>query len=70
MSVPNDSAWVNHAGTGLDEQGQLVSTGGRVLACTALGGSLEDAAKKAYALLEKIELEGSHHRTDIGHRAL
>ena len=70
VSVPNDSAWVNHAGTGLDEQGQLVSTGGRVLACTALGGSLEDAAKKAYALLEKIELEGSHHRTDIGHRAL
>jgi len=61
--------WVNHAGT-IIENGQLLSNGGRVLSCTGIGETLEDAANKAYALIEPIGLSGSHYRRDIGHRAL
>jgi phosphoribosylamine--glycine ligase len=70
-NVPDSSpdSWVNHAGTKV-ENGQLLSNGGRVLSCTGLGGSLQDAADKAYALIEQIDLSGSHYRRDIGHRAL
>ena len=70
-NVPDSSpdSWVNHAGTKV-ENGQLLSNGGRVLSCTGLGDSLQDAADKAYALIEQIDLSGSHYRRDIGHRAL
>ena len=62
-------SWINHAGTKMDGE-QLLSGGGRVLSCTAIGDSLAEAAKKAYCLIDKIELTGSHFRRDIGHRAL
>ena len=62
-------SWVNHAGTKI-ENGQLLSNGGRVLSYTGIGETLEDAANKAYALIEPIGLSGSHYRRDIGHRAL
>ena len=70
-NVPDSSpdSWVNHAGTKV-ENGHLLSNGGRVLSCTGLGDSLQDAADKAYALIEQIDLSGSHYRRDIGHRAL
>ncbi len=70
-NVPDSDleSWVNHAGTKM-EKGQLVSSGGRVLSCTAISDTLEDAADKAYALMEQIELSGSHFRRDIGHKAL
>ena len=64
------SALVHHAGTGHDEQGRLVASGGRVLASTGIAPSLEEARDAAYDLLAGIELEGSHYRSDIGHRAL
>jgi phosphoribosylamine--glycine ligase len=66
----NNNSWINHAGTGFDGQGEIISTGGRVLSCSAIGDSLGQAAKSAYELLSSIELEGSHYRTDIGFRAL
>ena len=65
-----EGSWINHAGTGLNQNGDIISTGGRVLSCSAIGESLNDAAQLAYQLLEMIELEGSHYRTDIGFRAL
>jgi phosphoribosylamine--glycine ligase len=70
-SVPesNLESWVNHAGTKV-ENTQLVSNGGRVLSCTAISDTLEDASQKAYAMIEQIELAGSHFRRDIGHKAL
>ena len=70
QSVDGCSVWVNHAGTSLDSNGNLISTGGRVLSCSALGPSLTDACKQAYAILENIELQGSHYRKDIAFRAL
>ena len=69
VPIPTLELWVNHAGTKV-ENGQLVSNGGRVLSCTGIADTLSDAADKAYALVEKIELAGSHFRRDIGHRAL
>ena len=69
--VPDSTSdsWVNHAGTKL-EGDRLLSNGGRVLSCTGMGDTLQEAADKAYALMAQIELSGSHHRRDIGHRAL
>ncbi|WP_268798156.1 phosphoribosylamine--glycine ligase [Pseudomonas huanghezhanensis] len=60
---------VFHAGTSLKD-GQVVTSGGRVLCATALGDSVSDAQKQAYALASKIEWEGCFYRTDIGYRAI
>ena len=64
-----EGGWVNHAATGI-RAGELVSTGGRVLACTGMSTDLKGAASIAYSLIDNITLQGSHHRRDIGHRAL
>ena len=62
-------SWINHAGTKLQD-GKFVSSGGRVLSCTAMESSLEKAVQSAYGLISKISLEGSHYRTDIGAKAM
>lgn len=64
-----DDAYVLHAGTAKGEDGTLVSAGGRVLSVVAVGDDLEQARERAYAAVEKVELDGSHHRTDIALRA-
>ncbi len=58
-------AYVLHAGTALDDEGRLVSAGGRVLSVVATGESLARARERVYAAVGTIGLEGSHHRTDI-----
>lgn len=60
---------VLHAGTKRDEQGTLVSAGGRVLDVVAVGSDLEKARSAAYKAVDLIELDGSHHRTDIALKA-
>jgi phosphoribosylamine--glycine ligase len=59
------TAYVMHAGTALGPDGTLVSAGGRVLSVVALGESLAQARERVYEAVGKVELEGSHHRTDI-----
>ena len=57
---------VIHAGTARRaDDGALVSAGGRVLSATATGPDLAAAREAAYALVDGITLDGSHHRTDI-----
>jgi phosphoribosylamine--glycine ligase len=56
---------VLHAGTRLDDDGTLVSAGGRVLDVVAVGTTLAKARQAAYDAVAVIELEGSHHRSDI-----
>jgi len=63
-----ESTLVFHAGTRL-ENGQLVTNGGRVLAVTALGSTLELTLERAYAGVEKIAFDGAHYRRDIGQKA-
>ena len=57
---------VLHAGTRLDEQGQVVSAGGRVLSVTAVGPDLQAARGSAYEAISRISMAGAHYRTDIG----
>ncbi|GAB0023918.1 phosphoribosylamine--glycine ligase [Helicobacter pylori] len=59
---------VLHAGTTTND-GQLVSSGGRVLSVVALGDDLARARQRAYAAVDLVELDGGHHRTDIALRA-
>jgi phosphoribosylamine--glycine ligase len=61
---------VIHAGTARRDDGALVSAGGRVLCATATGPDLAAARTAAYALVDGIGLDGSHHRTDIALRAV
>jgi len=56
---------VLHAGTGLDDDGELVATGGRVLSVVALGDTVEHARARAYEALSHIHLDGAQYRTDI-----
>lgn len=62
-------AHVLHAGTGRREDGTLVNCGGRVLAVVGTGEDLRAARELAMAGVERIELQGSLHRTDIALRA-
>ncbi len=68
-SVPNDVV-VFHAGTKLNGEGRLVTSGGRVLAVTAAGTTLKDALTKVYGAIEEIDFVGMQYRRDIGWRAL
>jgi len=60
---------VYHAGTALDEAGELVTAGGRALNVTAVGHDLAAARQQAYRAVELISFEGKFYRTDIGRRA-
>lgn len=64
-----DGVTVYHAGT-REQDGQILTNGGRVIDVTALGATFEDARNLAYAACEKIEFEGKTLRHDIGLRAL
>jgi phosphoribosylamine---glycine ligase len=60
---------VFHAGTG--RQGQrLIASGGRVLGVTALGASVSEAQKRAYAAVDGIDWPDGFCRRDIGWRAV
>ena len=61
---------VFHAGTAFDAAGRVVSAGGRVLCVAALGESVRDAQRNAYARVESIGWEHEFHRRDIGWRAV
>lgn len=54
-----------HAGTALKD-GQVVTSGGRVIAVTAYGTDFRDALKLSYANVKEIDFEGKYYRTDLG----
>ena len=64
-----EDAHVFHAGTALSN-GQVVTSGGRVLCVTALGENVKLAQKRAYEVAVQIQFEGMQFRKDIGHRAV
>ncbi|MFC7447876.1 phosphoribosylamine--glycine ligase [Rhodococcus daqingensis] len=61
-----DAEGVLHAGTGLREDGAVVSSGGRVLSVVGVGADLTSAREDAYAKLAEVRLPGGHFRRDIG----
>lgn len=61
-----DDCIIAHAGTKLNDRGEVVTSGGRVIAVTAHGKNIEEAREKAYRNAEKIKFEGVNCRHDIG----
>jgi phosphoribosylamine--glycine ligase len=64
-----EDAHVFHAGTAR-HNGQVVTSGGRVLCVTALGDSVRMAQSRAYQIADQIHFEGCQMRRDIGYRAI
>ena len=64
-----DDYHVFHAGTS-EKDGQVVTSGGRVLCVTALGDTVKIAQKRAYEIVDRIHFDGMQFRRDIGHRAI
>lgn len=62
----SDDCIIAHAGTKLNDKGEIVTSGGRVIAVTAHGHNIEEAREKAYRDVEKIKFEGVNYRHDIG----
>ncbi|MDT3358619.1 MAG: phosphoribosylamine--glycine ligase [Spirochaetota bacterium] len=65
-----DGVEVLHAGTAIDESGNLVTSGGRVLHVIARADTLDSAVEQAYRAVDSISFAGMHYRKDIGKRAL
>ncbi len=61
---------VFHAGTARNEDGELVTAGGRVLNVVAVADSFEEARNRAYEACDVIQFEGKQLRRDIGLKAL
>lgn len=62
-----DDYFLFHAGSKFNEEGKVVTNGGRVLGVTAVGKDLKDARLKAYRATEWINFENKYMRHDIGH---
>lgn len=61
---------VFHAGTTVNEQGDITTHGGRVLCVTSLGENVTQAQQRAYEAVAKIRWDKVYYRTDIGYRAI
>jgi phosphoribosylamine--glycine ligase len=59
-----------HAGTRRDDQGQLVTAGGRVLAVTSVAPTLDEAQRLSTHYADAVDLPEKHYRSDIGWREL
>ena len=71
--ITMDEAVADHvvvAGAKLNEQGTLLTSGGRVLGVTAAGATLPEALKTAYERVEHVHFDNAFYRHDIGARAL
>jgi phosphoribosylamine--glycine ligase len=58
--------YVYHAGTKAGPNGEILTAGGRVLSAIGVGGSFDEARRRAYERARTISFEGVHYRKDIG----
>lgn len=65
LSSVDQDILVFHAGTKMDSDGRIVTSGGRVLTVVAVGSTLLQARQKVYNNLSRISFEGAHYRKDI-----
>lgn len=70
IETANQIGKVFHAGTSLNEQNEVVTSGGRVLCVVGLGQDTKLAKAKAYEALSKIQFAGMQFRTDIADKAI
>ena len=68
-AADSDTQKVFHAGTA-DGDGQVVTSGGRVLCVVGLGDTVAEAAETSYGAVDRISWEDVYFRRDIGHRAI
>jgi phosphoribosylamine--glycine ligase len=69
IPAPTNDQIVFHAGTKLHD-GNLLTSGGRVLCVVGLADTVKAAQQKAYSAIEQIHLDGMQYRKDIGFRAI
>ena len=71
-SIPaeDSTSTVFHAGTRLDSDGNIATSGGRVLCAVSIGESIAQAQQKAYQIVAEIDWPNAYFRTDIGFRAI
>jgi phosphoribosylamine--glycine ligase len=69
LEVASPDSFVFHAGT-KEQDGRVVTAGGRVLCVSGWGPDISQALKSAYTAIGPIEFEGMHYRKDIGRRAM
>lgn len=70
IPAEDDDQKVFQAGTSLNEKGQVLTNGGRVLCATALGNSVTEAQKLAYEQVAQIQWKDAFYRKDIAYRAI
>ena len=70
ISIPEEIASHVYVAGAAQKDGQLVTSGGRVLGVTAVADSLKEAIREAYAMAETIRFDNCYYRHDIGVRAL
>ena len=70
VNVLFNAAGYVHAGTVLDADGQVRTSGGRVLCVTVLADSVKQAQQKVYDVARGIHFDGAQYRRDIGFRAV
>ena len=68
LGTGNGDAIVFHCGT-KEEDGKILTSGGRVLSVTGLGSTLREAVDRAYARVAEISFDKAFYRRDIAHRA-
>ncbi|MBU3725070.1 MAG: phosphoribosylamine--glycine ligase [Burkholderiaceae bacterium] len=69
LPLDTDDCVTFHAGTTMNN-GQVVTSGGRVLCVTALGGTPKLAQTRAYEAVNQVKFSGMQYRSDIGYRAI
>jgi phosphoribosylamine---glycine ligase len=70
LTLVPEGVYVTHAGTESDEDGAIVTAGGRVLSVTALGSETASARASAYSAVEMIVFEGRQLRRDIAQKVV
>lgn len=66
MNAVDPDCLIFHSGTGWDDDGGLITTGGRVFGIVSRGDSLQAAREKAYEEMAKVDFVGMRYRSDIG----
>lgn len=62
----SENAFIFHGATARNENGEFITSGGRVLGVTAAGENLSDALQTVYRTVDTISFKGMHYRRDIG----
>ncbi len=70
INIPEEIADKVYIAGAAEQDGKIVTSGGRVLGAVEVADTLEEAVSGAYALVDKISFENAYYRHDIGERAL